>query len=433
MATKLRDRQIVALKQLLNLNTELSRKQLESEPQWKILVVDRYGKEILFSLLSMKEIRELGVTLTLLIHSEREAIEDVPAIYFCIPSEENIQRISTDCGSNLYEKFHLNFIGQVPRRLLEDLATRTVQTNSANLIAKVFDQYLNFIALEPCLFTLRHSNRDVISYHNLNSSKTTDSEIEESLHLMAESLFSMCVTLGTLPIIRAPKETAAEMLAQLLDKKLRESVRDTRSNLFTQDSFQSAGAGQLSFHRPVLVLLDRNIDLATPLHHSWTYQALVHDTMDLQLNKIKLSSGTGGSGVGGSNKEHELSPNDMFWSEQKGNPFPTVAESIQQSLEDYKASEGEITALKAQMGLDDDSSGAVAEAAAELVSGNTALLANAVSSLPQLLEKKRHINMHMNIASAVLEEVKLRKLDQLFETEASYFFYFVCKVEYQQT
>ena len=50
---------------------------------------------------------------------------------------------------------------------------------------------------------------------DLNSSKTTDSEIEESLHLMAESLFSMCVTLGTLPIIRAPKETAAEMLAQV--------------------------------------------------------------------------------------------------------------------------------------------------------------------------------------------------------------------------
>ena len=61
---------------------------------------------------------------------------------------------------------------------------------------------------------------------------------------------------------------------------------------------------------------------------------------------VVVSSGTGGSGVGGSNKEHELSPNDMFWSEQKGNPFPTVAESIQQSLEDYKASEGEITALK---------------------------------------------------------------------------------------
>ena len=38
-----------------------------------------------------------------LIHSEREAIEDVPAIYFCIPSEENIQRIST-VRSSFFEK-----------------------------------------------------------------------------------------------------------------------------------------------------------------------------------------------------------------------------------------------------------------------------------------------------------------------------------------
>jgi len=27
------------------------------------------------------------------------------------------------------------------------------------------------------------------------------------------------------------------------------------------------------------VILDRNFDLATPLHHTWTYQALVHDVM----------------------------------------------------------------------------------------------------------------------------------------------------------
>lgn len=27
------------------------------------------------------------------------------------------------------------------------------------------------------------------------------------------------------------------------------------------------------------MILDRNFDLATPLHHTWTYQALVHDVM----------------------------------------------------------------------------------------------------------------------------------------------------------
>ncbi|XP_063720544.1 sec1 family domain-containing protein 1-like [Symsagittifera roscoffensis] len=403
--TRLRERQIVALKQLINLNAEVSKKQLAAEPQWKVLIFDRYGKEIIFSLLSIKEIRELGVTLTLLIHSEREAIEDVPAIYFCVPTEENVQRISSDCGNFMYEKLYLNFIGQVSRRMLEDLATRTVQTNSANMIAKVFDQYLNFISLESSLFTLRHSNRDIISYHTLNSSKTKDAEIEQSLQLMAESLFSVCVTLGTVPIIRAQKETAAEMLAQILDKKFREHLKDSRSNLFVQDSFQ---AGQMSFQRPLLILLDRNLDLATPLHHTWTYQALVHDTLELQLNKIRISESAGRPV-----KDHDLGPADKFWQEQKGNPFPTVAEAIQESLEAYKASEGEVTALKAQMGLDDEAG----DIAAELVSDNTTLLANAVSSLPELLEKKRHLNLHMNMASAVLEEVKRRKLDQFFETE----------------
>jgi hypothetical protein len=40
-----------------------------------------------------------------------------------------------------------------------------------------------------------------------------------------------------------------------------------------------------SFQRPLLVLLDRNVDLATPLRHAWTYQALLHDLMDYQAHK----------------------------------------------------------------------------------------------------------------------------------------------------
>ena len=34
-----------------------------------------------------------------------------------------------------------------------------------------------------------------------------------------------------------------------------------------------------SFQRPLLIVLDRNLDLATPFHHTWTYQALAHDVL----------------------------------------------------------------------------------------------------------------------------------------------------------
>ena len=89
-------------------------------------------------------------------------------------------------------------------------------------------------------------------------------------------LIDLCTFLGTVPVIRCPKGNAAEFVAKQLDKKLRENLRDTRNSLFLNDGMQG---GHFSFHRPVLVILDRQIDLATPLHHTWTYQALAHDVL----------------------------------------------------------------------------------------------------------------------------------------------------------
>ena len=41
-----------------------------------------------------------------------------------------------------------------------------------------------------------------------------------------------------------------------------------------------------SFQRPVLVLLDRSIDTSIILHHTWTYQALIHDLLHLQVDSV---------------------------------------------------------------------------------------------------------------------------------------------------
>lgn len=101
------------------------------------------------------------------------------------------------------------------------------------------------------------------------------------------------VILGNVPIIRSPKGNAAEMVAKKLDKKLRENVFDARNNLFSSD----VQAGNFNFQRPVLILLDRNVDMATPLHHTWTYQALAHDLLDLTLNRVVIEENepTGGT------------------------------------------------------------------------------------------------------------------------------------------
>lgn len=266
---------------MLNFNVPAS-KATTTEPQWKVLVYDRFGQDIISPLLTVKELRDMGVTLHLKLHSERDPIPDVPAIYFVMPTDDNIRRIGQDFQSQLYETYYLNFISAISRQRLEEIASAAIHSNCVSQVSKVFDQYLNFISLEDDMFTLRHQDRDSISYYALNKGDVKDTEIEHIMDTVVDSLFSVFVTLGTVPIIRCPRGNAAEMVAEKLDKKLRENIRDARSSFFTSENIQ---AGQFSFQRPLLVLLDRNLDLATMLHHTWTYQALSHDVFDLQLNR----------------------------------------------------------------------------------------------------------------------------------------------------
>ncbi|XP_064624116.1 sec1 family domain-containing protein 1-like [Lineus longissimus] len=414
MAATIREKQTAALRRMLNFNTAQS-KTSSTEPQWKVLVYDRYGQDIISPLMSVRELRDLGVTLHLLLHTDREAIPDVPAVYFVMPTEDNVQRICRDVQNQMYESYFFNFISAISRQRLEDIANTSIQSNSVSMISKVFDQYLNFISLEDDMFVLRHQNSDSISYYSINKGDVKDTEIEAMMDTIVDSLFSVFVTIGTIPIIRCPKGNAAEMVAEKLDKKLRENLRDARNSLFTTDSIQS---GQFSFQRPLLVILDRNIDLATPFHHTWTYQALVHDVLDLKLNRVEIEECTDSKSAGGAarpkkkKKQYDLSTSDRFWMTQKGNPFPQVAESVQEELESYRTQEDEVKRLKTAMGLEGEDDSAIS-----MLSDNTAKLTSAVSSLPELLEKKRLIDMHTNIATALLEHIKARKLDIYFETE----------------
>lgn len=94
---------------------------------------------------------------------------------------------------------------------------------------------------------------------------------------------------------------------------MRENLRDARNNLFAAENLR---AGQLSFQRPVLIILDRNLDMATPLHHTWTYQALVHDVLDLESNRVRLDISSDPARK--QPKEYDLNDHDNFWTSHKG-------------------------------------------------------------------------------------------------------------------
>jgi hypothetical protein len=147
------------------------------------------------------------------------------------PTAANLQIITSDLSRSLYSPAYINFLSSVPRPLLEDFAQQTVSSATAEHIAQIYDQYLNFIVSEPDLFSLGMKG----AYGTLNSARTSDAELDATVDGIVSGLFSVVVTMGTIPIIRCAKGGAAELVAAKLDRKLRDHILNSKTNLFSGD------------------------------------------------------------------------------------------------------------------------------------------------------------------------------------------------------
>lgn len=76
---------------------------------------------------------------------------------------------------------------------MEDFAAEIAELGTAESVAQMYDQYLNFTVGEPDLFSLG-MGRD--TYWALNSAKTTDEEIDSLVDKTVSGLFSVVVTTG---------------------------------------------------------------------------------------------------------------------------------------------------------------------------------------------------------------------------------------------
>ena len=73
------------------------------------------------------------------------------------------------------------------------------------------------------------------------------------------------------------------------------------------------------FHRPLLVLADRSLDLMAPLHHPWTYQALLNDLLGLTSNRLTLTDEAASGQSKAKTKSYDLnSTDDKFWKVNAG-------------------------------------------------------------------------------------------------------------------
>uniref|UniRef100_A0A7S3Q1I0 Sec1 family domain-containing protein 1 n=1 Tax=Chaetoceros debilis TaxID=122233 RepID=A0A7S3Q1I0_9STRA len=365
--------------------------------QWKILIYDKPCRSIISPLLSVSQLRARGVTLHLLISTERESIPDVPAVYFVEPTRANLSIIAEDCAKRLYSKVHINFVTKLDRSLMEEFGKLIVQANCLDMIASLHDQYLDFICLERNLFSLSNKSD---SYAMMNGRGVTGNVMENYLDEIAFGLLSVVGCTGSVPVIRCPRGGAPEMVARKVNKLIAEHP--------------STSTNKAQHNRPLLVILDRNMDLITPIQHSSTYQALIDDLLSHNANRVEFTVNADNGRP--SQKKFDLDADeDPFYSKYKFNPFPEAIESNGEELEEVTSRENAIRS-KAVGGDDNDNNNATSYEGD--VSNAASDLASAVDSLPKLLEQKKQLEMHTSILQAVMNEVAARDVPQFFELES---------------
>ena len=109
-------------------------------------------------------------------------------------------------------------------------------------------------------------------------------------------------------------------------------------------------------------------------------------------------------------RSYEVDDTDFFWREHGREQFPRIAEQVETELAKYKAS---VEELNRATGANVDPSADPSE----FMSANTRGLMSAVSSLPELTERKRVIDKHTNIATSLLRSIKERGLDRFYQLE----------------
>lgn len=112
-----------------------------------------------------------------------------------------------------------------------------------------------------------------IIFYNYDSQGLTWDPVH--LHRIVQGITSVLLSLKKCPYIRYQ---SSSNMAKRLAEKIREVLsKESSSFEFRQES------------NPILLIVDRRDDPVTPLLNQWTYQAMVHELLTINNNRVNLS------------------------------------------------------------------------------------------------------------------------------------------------
>ena len=278
----------------------------------KALLLDSATTRIVSMVYSQTQILEKEVYLVEQLGKNHEGMNHLKAALYIQPTEANYELLVRELQAPKFKEYHIFFSNIVPG----DMLTRLGRLDEHDLIMQVHEYYGDYLAINEEFFHLGIENSLVLS-----------SPYSRSLE--AAAIYERNVN-GVLSVLLSMKRSPSLIRYQGSSELARRLASDISGNIEKE-------SGLFDFRRqegPLLLILDRRDDPVTPLLTQWTYQAMVHELLGLNNNRVVLR------GVPGIAKELEevvLSPTqDAFFATNRHANFGDLGAAVKSLLEEYQ-------------------------------------------------------------------------------------------------
>ncbi|KFM76608.1 Vacuolar protein sorting-associated protein 45, partial [Stegodyphus mimosarum] len=273
----------------------------------KVLLMDKETTSIVSMAFAQSEILQKEVFLFERLDMTRtEPMKHLKCITFLRPSKENIDNLACELKYPRYGQYYIYFSNIVSKSDIKILA----EADETESVREVQEFYGDFIPVVPHLFSL-----------NITSCYQGRSWNPAHLQRSVQGLVAVLLALKKIPVIRYQDSSDAA-------RKLAETVKQTIAKENELFDFRRPDTP------PLLLILDRKVDVVTPLLNQWTYQAMVHELLTINNNRVNLANVPG---ISKELKEVVLSSDhDEFYATNMYSNFGEIGVRIKELMDEFQ-------------------------------------------------------------------------------------------------
>lgn len=357
--------------------------------EWKVLVLDSQSKKLVDNVVKEDDLLNENLTNIELLDDKRPPNPDTDAVYLLSADPYVVDCLLADLSQHRYRRAHLLWTAHLDpalrRRIDSDVKAR-------ERIAGFDVLSIDFYPRESHLVTFRDPWSFPVLFH-----PGCQGLVRGHMQELAQKTLSLCVSMGEYPIVRYYRPRGPTHEASVLCSHLARFIQDELDNY---QQYHPDFSPPSNRPRSAMYVVDRSIDLCSPLVHEFTYQAMAHELLNIRDDeKVVYKAVTKPGDAAQKDKEMGIRENDRIWVENRHQHMKDTIEKLmgdfQKFLQDhphFAHSDGEqATSLSA--------------------------IKNMLAGLPQFQELKEAYSLHLSMAQECMNVFQAHKLADIASVE----------------